>query len=145
MDRETKLAGCVVLISSLVCWAFVFYTVHVALRAHALGRSTSMEVVVSAVVCAVVLAGMAVYGGWIAYLVFFRFLTNLARSGDGYALGIGGRPFGHARQLTMARKLGVTELAVVRVDGRFWVCHWCRIAALREACNDSFTTPDPKG
>jgi hypothetical protein len=133
MDRETKSVSWITLVCSLGGWACVFWFVSIAVRAHSLGRSTSGEVVYAAGVCAVLLAMMSAYGAWIAYLIFSRFLTNLEASEDGYALEVRGRPFGHAKRLTIARRLGVTELALVRVDGEFWVCHSSKLAALRSA------------
>jgi hypothetical protein len=144
MDRDTKIVAYASLISSLGGWGFVFYLANVAFRAHALGRPTMTEVVVLALACAVVMLIVSAYGSWIAYLIFFRFLTNLVRSGDVYMLETTGRHVVHATQLTLARKLGESELALILADKKHWVCRWDRIAALNDSDSGSFPASNLK-
>jgi hypothetical protein len=78
MDRETKSVGFILVILALVGWGFVPYIVHIGFVAHSLGRSTSTETVVIAGLLSVFFVILSAFGTWIAYLIFFRFLNDLA-------------------------------------------------------------------
>jgi hypothetical protein len=148
MDRETKSVGLILVILALVGWGFVPYLAHIGFVAHSLGRSTSTETVVIAVLLSVFFVILSAFGTWIAYLIFFRFLNDIELTGDGYALRTGAPQALVARELRAVRKVGYTEgsaaLTVVRADGKYWVCFSSKLAVLNASRNGGSAATNPQ-